>query len=212
MARYTGAVCKLCRREGIKLFLKGDRCYTTKCAVEPNRRPYPPGQHQQQQRRRKVSEYGTQLREKQKARHIYGILERQFRKVFAEADRRQGATGENLLQLLELRLDNAIYRLGFGDSRSQSRQLVRHGHFDVNGRKTDIPSFIVKAGDVIVVREGSRKLGNFVGAMENIGSKPIPSWLSIDPAAMSGRVLSVPSRSDVDGTLSEQLIVEFYSR
>lgn len=211
MARYTGPVCKLCRREGSKLLLKGDRCFTPKCVMEPNKRPYPPGQHQQQ-RRRKVSEFGMQLREKQKAKHIYGVLEKQFRKLFAEAERRQGATGENLLQLLETRLDNVVYRLGFADSRRQSRQLVRHGHFEVNGRKTDIPSFLVKPGDVISVQERSRKLEPFTRAMENIASKTIPSWLSIDPASMTGRAISAPSRADIDAALNEQLIVEYYSR
>lgn len=211
MARHTGPVCKICRREGLKLLLKGDRCFTPKCAMEPNKRPYAPGQHQQQ-RRRKVSEFGMQLREKQKAKAIYGVLERQFRKLFAEAERRQGATGENLLQLLETRLDNVVYRLGFADSRRQARQLVRHGHFDVNGRKTDIPSFLVKPGDIIAVREASRKLDIFNTAMENVSSKSIPSWLSIDSAAMAGRVLSLPTRSDVDAVLNEQLIVEYYSR
>lgn len=211
MARYTGAACKICRRHGLKLVLKGDRCFSAKCAVEPNKRPYPPGQHQQQ-RRRKVSEFGTQLREKQKARYVYGVLEKQFRKTFAEADRREGATGENLLQLLEMRLDNVVYRLGFADSRRQARQLVRHGHFNLNGRKTDIPSCLVKAGDIVAVREASRKFDVFAAAMENIGGKVIPSWLSADTTAMTGRVLSTPSRTEVDGTINEQLIVEYYSR
>ncbi|MBI2954203.1 MAG: 30S ribosomal protein S4 [Chloroflexi bacterium] len=211
MARYTGPVCKLCRREGAKLLLKGERCFNAKCGMEPNKRPYPPGQHQQQ-RRRKVSEFGTQLREKQKAKHIYGLLERQFRKVFAVADRRSGATGENLLQLLETRLDNVVFRLGFADSRRQARQLVRHGHFAVNGRATDIPSFQVKPGDVIAVREGSRKLELLKDSVEAVGNKALPSWLSIDPASMSGRALAAPSRADIDASLNEQLIVEYYSR
>ncbi len=211
MARYTGPVCKLCRREGSKLLLKGERCFTPKCAVEPNKRPYPPGQHQQQ-RRRKVSEFGVQLREKQKAKNIYGVLERQFTKLYAEAERRPGASGENLLQLLETRLDNVVYRLGFADSRRQARQLIRHGHFEVNGRKTDIPSFLVKPSDVIAVREGSRNLDVLTTAMENVANKPIPSWLSIDATSMTGRALSMPSRADIDAALNEQLIVEYYSR
>ncbi|HZQ98505.1 MAG TPA: 30S ribosomal protein S4 [Chloroflexota bacterium] len=208
MARYHDAVCKLCRREGVKLFLKGDRCFTPKCAVE--RRPYPPGP--QSTRRRKVSEYSLQLREKQKARHIYGVLERQFRRHFAEAERRQGQTGENLLRILECRLDNVVYRLGFADSRAQARQLVSHGHFDVNGRKTDIPSAQVKAGDLITVREGSRAMDHFKTAMEQIARKTVPAWLSVDAANFAGRVVALPERADIDSALQEQLIVEFYSR
>src|SRR5213595_1487900 len=176
MARYTDAVCKLCRREGVKLFLKGDRCFTPKCAVE--RRPYPPGP--QATRRRKVSEYSLQLREKQKARHVYGVLERQFRRHFAEAERRQGQTGENLLRILETRLDNVVYRLGFADSRAQARQLVTHGHFAVNGRKTDIPSFIAKPNDVITVRERSKGLEYFKTAELKLAQKGVPAWLKLD--------------------------------
>jgi small subunit ribosomal protein S4 len=208
MARYTDPVCRLCRREGVKLFLKGDRCFTPKCAVE--RRPYPPGP--QPTRRRKVSEYSLQLREKQKARHIYGVLERQFRRHFSEAERRQGQTGENLLRILETRLDNVVYRLGFADSRPQARQLVTHGHFDLNGRKTDIPSAMVKAGDVVTVRAGSRQMDHFKTAMEQIARKTIPAWLTADPANFAGRVLALPQRTDIDSQLQEQLIVEFYSR
>lgn len=208
MARYTDAVCRLCRREGVKLFLKGDRCFTPKCAVE--RRPYPPGP--QPTRRRKVSEYSLQLREKQKARHIYGILERQFRRHFAEAERRQGQTGENLLRILETRLDNVVYRLGFADSRAQARQMVTHGHFDLNGRKTDIPSALVKAGDVLTIREGSRGMDHFKTAMEQIARKTIPAWLQADAGNFAGRVLAAPARTDIDSQLQEQLIVEFYSR
>jgi small subunit ribosomal protein S4 len=208
LARYTDPVCKLCRREGVKLFLKGDRCFTPKCAVE--RRPYPPGP--QSQRRRKVSEYSLQLREKQKARHIYGVLERQFRRHFAEAERRQGQTGENLLKILETRFDNAIYRLGFADSRAQARQLITHGHFEVNGRKLDVPSALLKRGDVISVRERSRQMDHFKTAMEQIGRKTIPGWLTADPANFSGRVLAIPDRADIDVSLQEQMIVEFYSR
>jgi small subunit ribosomal protein S4 len=208
MARYHDAVCKLCRREGVKLFLKGDRCFTPKCAVE--RRPYPPGP--QSTRRRKVSEYSLQLREKQKARHIYGILERQFRRHFAEAERRQGQTGENLLRILETRIDNVIYRLGFADSRAQARQLVTHGHFELNGRKHDIPSAQVRANDVITVRERSRQMDHFKTAMEQIARKTVPAWLSADAANFAGRVLALPQRTDIDSALQEQLIVEFYSR
>jgi small subunit ribosomal protein S4 len=208
MARYTDAVCRLCRREGVKLFLKGDRCFTPKCAVE--RRPYPPGP--QPTRRRKVSEYSLQLREKQKARHIYGVLERQFRRHFFEAERRQGQTGENLLRILETRLDNVIYRLGFADSRPQARQLVTHGHFDLNGRKTDIPSAMVKPGDVLTVRTSSRQMDHFKTAMEQIARKTIPAWLTADAPNFAGRVLAAPQRTDIDSQLQEQLIVEFYSR
>lgn len=208
MARYTEAVCKLCRREGVKLFLKGDRCFTPKCGVE--RRPYPPGP--QSTRRRKVSEYSLQLREKQKARHTYGILERQFRRYFAEANRRTGQTGESLLRILETRADNIVYRLGFADSRAQARQLVTHGHFEVNGHKMDIPSALLKVGDVITVRPRSRQMDHFKTAMEQIGRKTIPVWLLADAPNFSGRVVTLPARSDIDSGLQEQLIVEFYSR
>ena len=208
MARYTDAVCRLCRREGVKLFLKGDRCFTPKCAVE--RRPYPPGP--QSQRRRKVSEYSLRLREKQKVRHIYGVLERQFRRYYAEAVRTPGQTGLRLLQILETRADNVVYRLGFADSRAQARQLVTHGHFDVNGRKHDIPSAQLRPGDVISVREGSRQMDLFKTAMEQIGRKTIPAWLSADTTNFAGRVLQVPVRTDIDTSVQEQLIVEFYSR
>jgi small subunit ribosomal protein S4 len=208
VARYTDPVCKLCRREGVKLFLKGDRCFTPKCAVE--RRPYPPGP--QSQRRRKVSEYSLRLREKQKARHIYGVLERQFRRYYADALRTPGQTGLRLLQILETRVDNVVYRLGFADSRAQARQLVTHGHFDVNGRKHDIPSAQLRPNDVISVRTGSRQMDLFKTAMEQIGRKTIPAWLSADPTNFAGRVLQVPVRTDIDTSLQEQLIVEFYSR
>jgi small subunit ribosomal protein S4 len=210
MARYTGPVCKLCRREGIKLFLKGDRCFTPKCAVDPNRRPYPPGP--QSTRRRKVSEYGTQLREKQKARHTYGVLERQFRRHYAEADRRAGSTGENLLRILEMRLDNIVFRLGFAESRAQARQLVTHGHITVEGRKLDIPSYETKVGQVIGVMARSRELEYFKALAEVLRRRDIPGWLSLDVAGMSGRILSAPSRPEIDANLQEQLIVEYYSR
>jgi small subunit ribosomal protein S4 len=211
MARYTGPVCKLCRRQGAKLLLKGERCFTAKCAVETNRRPYPPGE-QGQKRRRKVSEYGTQLGEKQKLRVTYGLLERQFRRHFDEASRRPGMPGENLLIILETRLDNVVYRLGLADSRSQARQIVTHGHFRVNGRKTDIPSFIVKPGDVVAVTERSKKSEYFKVAGEELKRKTMPGWLSLDTAALAGRVLSMPTRAEAEPGIQEQLIVEFYSR
>lgn len=210
MARYTGPVCKICRREGLKLFLKGDRCFTPKCAVEANRKPYPPGQHTQ--RRRKVSEYGVQLREKNKARFVYGVLERQFRRHFAEAERRPGSTGENLLRILEMRLDNVVFRLGFAESRAQARQLVTHGHITVNGRKVNIPSYATKAGEVIGVRPRSRQMEYFKTLAELLKHRRVPEWLSLDMENMSGRIISAPSRSDIDANLQEQLIVEYYSR
>ncbi|MGE5620738.1 MAG: 30S ribosomal protein S4 [Sphingomonadaceae bacterium] len=208
MARYTDAVCRLCRRQGMKLFLKGDKCFTPKCPVE--RRAYAPGEHGQ--RRKKVSEYGTQLREKQKIKSIYGVLERQFRKSFEEAERRPGITGENLLQILEMRLDNVVYRMGWASSRPQARQLVRHGHFRLRGRKTDIPSAQVKPGDVISVHEGSRDDEYFQTVIPSMAKKTIPKWLSLDADGMSGRVLAVPTREEIDTAVSEQLVVEYYSR
>ncbi|MBX3054569.1 MAG: 30S ribosomal protein S4 [Caldilineaceae bacterium] len=211
MARYTDAVCKLCRREGQKLFLKGDRCLSPKCAVD--RRPFAPGDHgRKNAMRRKVSEYGMQLREKQKARRMYGVLERQFRGYFEEASRRKGLTGSTLLGLLESRLDNVVYRLGFADSRSQARQLVRHGHFVVNGTKTDIPSFLVSPGDVITVRERSRSTTYFKERTQMLSTGNLPSWLVIDSAAMAGSVLNDPTREEIAVPLNEQLIVEYYSR
>lgn len=208
MARYTGPVCRICRRAGMKLFLKGERCFGPKCAIE--RRNAPPGDHGQ--RRRKQSEYGLQLREKQKARAIYGVLEAQFRKHFEEAERRPGVTGENLLRLLETRLDNVVYRLGFADSRKQARQLVRHGHFFLNGRRTDIPSALVKANDVIEVAPGSRENEYFKMVRERLAKKSVPRWLDLDAAALRGRVLALPGREDIDTSINEQLVVEFYSR
>jgi small subunit ribosomal protein S4 len=211
MARYTDAVCKLCRREGEKLFLKGERCLSPKCAVE--RRPYPPGLHgRQAQFQRKVSDYGLQLRAKQKARRVYGVMERQFRRYFREAERRRGLTGTNLLILLESRLDNVVYRLGFAQSRPQARQLVRHGHIEVNGRKVNIPSFLVQAGDVVAVRSGSRNNTYFKDVALDLEHRSVPEWLSRDDASMSARVLSLPERTDIDVTINEQLIVEYYSR
>jgi len=208
MARYTGPVCKLCRREGVKLFLKGDKCIT-KCTLE--RRNTRPGQHGSG-RARKASGYASQLREKQKVRRTYGILERQFRKHFDAAARRPGKTSENLLQILEMRLDNLVYRLGFADSRAQARQLVCHGHFAVNGRKTDIPSFIARPNDVITVRERSKGLEYFKTRELLLAQKGVPSWLSLDITGMTGRVTSLPSRTDLELPFEEQKVVEFYQR
>ena len=208
MGRYTGPVCRLCRRQGEKLMLKGDRCDTRKCAME--RRNLPPGQ--QRPRRRRISDRGLQLKEKQRARHTYGVLERQFRRHFAEAERRPGITGENLLQILEMRLDNVVYRLGFADSRVQARQVVRHGHITLNGRKTDIPSCAVKPGDVIAWREKSTNTEYYKRVMEQIQDKIVPEWLSLDRQALSGRALAAPSRSDIDPRIDEKAVVEYYSR
>lgn len=206
MARYTGAVCRLCRREGMKLFLKGDRCYTDKCAF--TRRSYAPGQHGQG--RKKLSDYGVQLREKQKARRIYGVLENQFRRTYEKADRMKGVTGENLLMLLEIRLDNVAYRLGYGNSRKEARQLVNHGHFTVNGRKVNIPSYSVKPGDVISVKEKSRSSEAFKVFVEN--PKTLPNWLEGDIKNFEGKVVTTPSREEIDTPINETLIVELYSK
>ncbi len=208
MARYTGAKCRLCRREGTKLYLKGDRCYTDKCAIA--RRAYAPGQHGQS--KKKMSGYGTQLREKQKVRRIYGILEKQFRAYFEEAERQKGVTGDNLLRLLELRLDNVVYRMGFGESRNEARQLVRHGHFTVNGGKVDIPSYQVGLNDLIVVRPSSKSTDKFKELAENSASKTAPQWLSINAEMMEARVIALPVREDIDLPIEEHLIVELYSR
>ena len=208
MARYTGSVCRLCRREGLKLFLKGSRCYTKKCSFE--RRPSPPGQHAV--RRRKVGEYGLQLREKQKVRRVYGILERQFRNYYRVASTHSGVTGEALLRTLELRLDNVVYRMGFASSRAQARQLVGHGHFAVNGRPTNIPSFQLKPGDKIEVREGRRAREPFKLAKETLKNHQAPEWLSIDAATLSGTVADFPRRDQMPLDLNEQLVVEYYSR
>ena len=209
MARYTGAVCRLCRREGQKLFLKGDRCYTDKCAID--RRQYAPGMHGNG-RNKKLSEYGMQLREKQKARRYYGVLESQFRKYYEMAAARKGVTGENLLSILESRLDNAVYRLGFAMSRPEARQLVRHGHFTVNGRKVDIPSYLVKPGEVIALKEESRSLDKFKSAMEANGSRPAPKWMEFDKNNLVAKVVSAPAREDVDLPIEEHLIIELYSK
>ena len=209
MARYTGAVCRLCRREDMKLFLKGDRCYTDKCGYE--RRAYAPGQHGQN-RRRKASDYGEQLREKQKVKRIYGVLEDQFRRYFESAERQRGITGETLLQLLERRLDNVIYRLGLATSRPQARQLVRHGHFLVNGRKVDVPSYSIRVGEVITVRETSKATPAILHAIEEVKGRGIPEWLSFDANGMTGRVSSLPTREQINLPVQEQLIVELYSK
>jgi small subunit ribosomal protein S4 len=212
MARYKDAVCKLCRREGEKLFLKGERCVSPKCAFE--RRPYPPGLHgkQSQFRRRKESDYALQLRAKQKARRVYGVMERQFRRYFREAEQKRGLTGSNLLVLLESRLDSVVYRLGFAVSRPQARQWVRHGHFEVNGRKVNIPSFAVKPGDVIAVRSRSQHTPSFKDVALDLEHRAAPEWLSRDDETMVGRVMALPTREDIDVTINEQLIVEYYSR
>jgi small subunit ribosomal protein S4 len=213
MARYTGPVCKICRREGEKLFLKGQRCFSPKCPFERDR-GYPPGEHGRLSRfrRRRTSDYLRQLREKQKARRIYGVLERQFRRYFREAERRTGLTGENLLILLESRLDNVVYRLGFADSRAQARQLVQHGHFVVNGRRTNIPSYIVRPQDTIAVREASRKRTYFKERAQQLDEGAVLDWLSLDMGTMTARVLNSPAREDIAVPLEEQLIVEYYSR
>ena len=208
MARYTESVCRLCRREGAKLFLKGTRCYTKKCAFE--RRPSPPGQHGV--RRRKVGEYGLQLREKQKVRRTYGVLERQFRNYFVDAENRPGVTGENLLRSLELRLDNVVYRMGIATSRAQARQFVGHGHFSVNGRPTNVSSYQLKPGDKVEVRESRRNREPFKTAKETLRSHNAPEWLSIDAANLAGTVADVPRRDQMPLDLNEQLVVEYYSR
>lgn len=208
MARYTESVCRLCRRENLKLFLKGERCYTDKCAIE--RRNYPPGQHGQG--RPKFSEYSIQLREKQKVKRMYGLLEKQFRRTFAEAARTKGITGETLLVLLERRLDNVTYRLGFAGSRAEARTLVRHGHILVNGRKVNIPSYTVRVGDVISVKEPSRQMTRVLSAIEGSQRRGVPDWAEVDRDACSGKIKLLPSRSDVTMPINEKLIVELYSK
>lgn len=207
MGRYTGPVCRLCRREGMKLFLKGDRCYTDQCAIV--KRNYPPGQHGQS--RKKVTEYGMQLREKQKVRRFYGISESQMEKYFLMADKAKGITGENLLTLLELRLDNVVYRMGFGASRAEARQLVTHGHFLVNGKKVDIPSLITSANDVIEVKERSKNSDKIKGLMENHNGNTV-RWISMDLEKLKGSIISEPTREDIDIPVEEHLIVELYSK
>ena len=209
MAVYQGARCRMCRRAGMKLFIKGARCYTDKCAIE--RRSYAPGEHGKT-RRIKETNYGVQLREKQKVRRMYGVLERQFRNYFEKAAESKGVTGEVLLQMLERRLDNVVYRIGFAVNRSQARQLVRHGHLLVNGRKVDIPSFLVKPGDEVMVREKSRKLLVVVNALEARKGQSAPEWLELSPERLAGRILNVPSRAAIAAPVNEQLIVELYSK
>ena len=208
MARYREAVCRLCRREGMELYLKGDRCFTDKCAIK--RRGYPPGQHGQ--RRPKHSDYGVQLREKQKARRIYGLLEKQFHNYFEKADRMKGKTGDNLLILLERRLDNVVFKLGFAVTRRESRQLVRHGHFLVAGRRVNIPSYLVRPGDVVEIRERSRKILSVNEALDAVVRKGIPTWLELERENFRGSVKALPSRADITEPIQEQLIVELYSK
>jgi small subunit ribosomal protein S4 len=209
MARYIGAVCRLCRREGMKLFLKGERCYSEKCAIE--KRNVPPGQHGRS-RKAKMVGYGVQLREKQKVKRTYGVLENQFRRYFEAADRQKGITGDLLLQMLERRLDNVVYRLGFATSRPQARQLVRHGHFTVNGKKVDIPSYPVRTGDTVAVRGKSGQNPTIQHAMEEVKGRGIPEWLLIDAGTLSGRISQLPTRAQINLPVQEQLIVELYSK
>jgi len=208
MARYTGAVCRLCRREGMKLYLKGDRCYSDKCAFSTKQ--YAPGQHGTS--RKKVSEYGQQLREKQKVKRIYGVQETQFHTYYEKASRQKGITGENLLALLERRLDNVVYRLGMATSRVDARQLVRHGHYTVNGKKVNIPSFLVKEGQIITIKEGSRRSPKFESIAAGIAHRNPPQWLELDKENIVGKVVGAPARTDIDLPINEQLIVELYSR
>ncbi len=208
LARHTESVCRLCRRENLKLFLKGERCYTEKCAFD--RRNYPPGQHGQS--RKKFSDYGTQLREKQKVKRMYGVLENQFRNIFKEADRQKGITGETLLSLLERRLDNTIYRLGFTNSRNEARQLVRHNHFLVNHSRVNIPSYLVKPGDVIELREKSKKIVRILEALEGVARRGVPQWLELDKEQLKGSVKGLPAREEITIPIQEKLIVELYSK
>ncbi len=208
MSRYTGAVCKLCRREGKKLFLKGERCYTGKCAFE--RRAYAPGQHGQS--RKKTSEYGLQLRAKQQARRYYGIQEGQFHKYFIMAEKKAGVTGENLLRICESRLDNVVYLLGWASSRNEGRQLVTHGHFKVNGKRVDIPSYLLKAGDVVSIKEKSQDSEKFKAVLESNSGRPVPTWLERDNDALTGKVINLPDREQIEAPVEEHLIVEFYSK
>ena len=208
MARYRESVCRLCRREGLKLFLKGDRCYSEKCAFE--RRGYAPGDHGQL--RKKFSDYGVQLREKQKLKRMYGLLEKQFRGYFDKADRQKGITGTNLLVFLERRLDNMIFRMGFANSRSEARQLVRHNHFMVSGKPVNIPSYLIKLGDDVQVREGSRKVERILEAMETVARRGVPQWLELDKANFKGVVKTLPTREELTMPVREQLVVELYSK
>jgi small subunit ribosomal protein S4 len=208
LARYTKSVCRLCRREALKLFLKGERCYTEKCSIE--RRGYPPGQHGQS--RKKFSDYGAQMREKQKVKRLYGVLENQFRNTFQKADRQKGITGETLLSLLERRLDNTVYRLGFANSRNEARQLVKHSHFIVNQTKVNIPSYLVKPGDVIELREKSKKVVRILEALEGVARRGVPQWLELDKDQLKGGVKGLPSREEITIPIQEKLIVELYSK
>ena len=208
MARYIGALCRICRREGEKLFLKGDRCYTEKCAVE--RRKYPPGQHGQGYR--KLSDYGFQLREKQKVRKTYGLLERQFRRYFYDAERKKGITGEVLLQLIESRLDNTVYRMGFAPNRRRARQLISHGHILVNGKKVNLPSYAVNEGDLVEVKESSKNIPEIVDSLSRSEHRGIPAWVEVDGVNLKGKVLRIPSRDEIQLPVQEQLIVELYSK
>ena len=209
MARYTGPVCRLCRREGMKLFLKGERCYTGKCAID--RRAYAPGQHGQA-RAKKPTEYGLQLREKQKARRMYGVMEKQFRNYFDMAARKKGMAGENLLVLLERRLDNVVFHLGFASSRPEARQLVNHGHFTINGKKVDIASYSVRVGETVALKEGSKSSPRMKQLLENLGSRTVPGWLSLDANTAAGTIVALPTREDIQLPIQEHLIVEKYSR
>jgi small subunit ribosomal protein S4 len=208
LARHTRSVCRLCRRENLKLFLKGERCYTEKCAID--RRNYAPGQHGQN--RRKFSDYGVQLREKQKVKRLYGILENQFRNIFKEADRQKGITGEILLALLERRLDNTVYRLGFANSRNEARQLVKQNHFSVNGVKVNIPSYLLKPGDAVEVREKSKKIVRILEAVEGVARRGVPQWLELEKEQLKGNVRALPTRDDITIPIQEKLIVELYSK
>jgi small subunit ribosomal protein S4 len=208
MARYTGSVCRLCRREGAKLFLKGDRCFSEKCGIE--KRNYPPGQHGQG--RTRFSDFGVQLREKQKVKRMYGLLEKQFRSTFDTASNMRGRAGENMLMLLERRLDNVVFRMGFATSRSEARQLVRHGHFEVNGRKALTPSILVRTGWKVTLREKSRNVVRIASALETVEGRSVPQWLEIDKESFEGTVVQLPVRDDITLPIDEQLIVEFYSR
>ena len=208
MSRYTESSCRVCRRTALKLFMKGERCFTDKCAFE--RRPYPPGQHGQ--RRKKMSEYGLQLREKQRAKNTYGVQERQFRKYFEMADNKKGVTGDNLMRFLESRLDNIVYRLGFARSRCEARQLVRHNHIKVNDKKVSIPSYQVKSNDLITMMDESRKLPAAIEGLEGVKRRGLPDWLTFDESKFMGQVLSLPSRDQITEEIQEQLIVELYSK
>jgi small subunit ribosomal protein S4 len=208
LARHTESVCRMCRRENLKLFLKGERCYTEKCAID--RRNYPPGQHGQN--RKKFSDYGSQLREKQKVKRLYGIFENQFRNTFKEADRQKGITGEILLSLLERRLDNTVYRLGFANSRNEARQLVKHNHFMVNQTKVNIPSYLVKPGDVIQLREKSKKVTRILEALEGVARRGVPQWLELDKEQLRGSIKGLPTRGEITIPIQEKLIVELYSK